>query len=196
MGLSYVGSSLVSRSEVDEAFGAEEHHAYMAVARRAVPAWARMHDEFAGAAHLAIVEVLSSFDPGAGVPIESFLYIRARSRIPTLLARADRHKDMLVPLDDPTGEDGRCIPGLVENDEEAWEDRVVSASCLREFLMRLSPRQRDVARLIIGGARQQEIARTLGVSLSAVCNCLRSMRPKAGAYYGIRPSTSRITVAA
>ena len=52
--------------EIDEA----RYAAYMSICRAAVPYWARSHQDFEGAAHVALAEVLSAYDPARGVTIE------------------------------------------------------------------------------------------------------------------------------
>ena len=194
MGLFVVPSpQLATTDDIAARFNSADYDAFAAVIERAAPSWARCDDEFDGAAHLCMTEVLLAFDPTRGVPVEAFLYMRAQSRVSTLLARWRRAR-AACGLDDLTPAQLAAVEmrlaGSRDDTTRVVEDRL----SLDAFLATLTDRQREVAILISEGASPVEVASTLGVTVSAVCNCLRAMRPKAAAFYG--NSSAAIAVAA
>ena len=176
-----VGSD--SRHTPDVGINESQYVAYMSVCETAVPYWARRHQDFEAAAHAALVEVLSTYDPSGGVTVESCIFRRARSRIPTLLARSDQNRSNLVALE-ALGGLSAGVDGAVGPDTAAvWESTYGSLQSVGEFAALLPRRQREVALLIASGLTVSDVASTLGVTLSAICNSLRAMRPRALAYF-------------
>ena len=194
MGLFVVPSRQAPTGEVGTGFGSAEYGAFAAVIERAVPGWARRHDDFGSAAHLCMAEVVRAYDVARGVPLEAFLYMRARSRVPTLLARWDGTK-AACGLDDLTAAQLDAVEIRSDARCDGFTCVVEDRLSLEAFLGTLTDRQREVASLIAEGASPVEVAVGLGVTVSAVCNCLRAMRPKAAAFYRISSADSAVAAA-
>jgi DNA-directed RNA polymerase specialized sigma24 family protein len=173
-----------------------QYVAYKSVCRAAAAGWARSHPEFDGAADLAIVEALRAYDPVRGVTLKSFMYLRARSRIPTLLARWDQRASCLATLDELEGEVAVATGNVSPDVAEIWERTYGASASVRQFVALLPRRQRAVALRIASGMTPSEVATTLGVTVSAVCNSLRDMRPRASAHFGSVPADMNAGLAA
>lgn len=162
------------RSARDD-FSTDAFKRAMHTVRRASPAWAWHAPAFEGVAGECIASALKSFDSTRGVPFEAYLYMRAESRVPAMIARIDSNvRDLeVVPLTDAVID---SLPGVTDN--------VDTDDDLLGFLGTLAPRQRQIATAIAFGARPTDVAGKLGIGKQAVSNCLKDLRKKATAYYG------------
>ena len=168
-------------------FDKARYAALLGICRAASPAWARAHDDFEGAADLAIMEALGSYDVSRGVDFDSFLYLRARSRISTVLARWDRHSTSLTPIDGLSDSTAWRLGRTSPYSPEVWAAAAADVTAVINFAAALPRQQRAVALRIAAGFSISEVAADLGVSLSAVCNALRALRHRAATYFGSTP---------
>jgi DNA-directed RNA polymerase specialized sigma24 family protein len=153
------------------------------IVRKAVPSWARQHDDFSGAADEAIVEALRSYKPDKGMSFRSFLALRASSRVPTLLARQDRHVEHETHYADvPTEEFGAAERRAAE--AVTGEGEIADAiTVLTEYIDSQVGRKQEIAAIIAMGHTAAEAAVLLDVSPAYISKILKSLRPSAASHF-------------
>jgi DNA-directed RNA polymerase specialized sigma24 family protein len=160
-------------------FGQDEYAACMTTVRQAVPRWARSHPEFEGLAGLCIAEALKGYDASRGVPFTAYLTMRAKSRIPTIVARDRQRAAREISLDEMEEVNPAAAEAITMSTELPTEFTVVSSLQLGALIARLPHRQSEVAARIAAGESPSQAAAAMGVTVSAVCNAMRRTRPAA-----------------
>jgi hypothetical protein len=153
------------------------------VVRKAVPGWARQHHDFSGAADETIVEALNSYKPDKGTRFSSFLALRASSRVPTLLARQDRHIEHETHYDDVSDEEFGSAELRAAQAVTADVEIVDAITVLTEYIDSQSGRKGDIAAIIAMGHTSADAAVILDVSPAYISKVLKSLRSSAGSHF-------------